>query len=303
MTPAKGASRGSLREGVERAAAGLDRFLFEQAEVDVCVRLRVMYACVLLVYLSTWWFDAGFWFSNHGVLQADTAARLHGGWAGGIAVWFPSSPFGVRCVLAVMLLQTLALGCGIHSRLQACGLWVLLTAFQMRNPLILDGEDTVFRMLAFFMIWMPLDAKWSLSRRWGWQRKLPSVNAWAIRLPQLYVSLIYASAAWSKLLAPSWRDGSAFFYVTQMDDLYGRGALPEWITGSLDGIRAATWGILVLECVLPALLWWPRTRRVAVVLGITMHLAMEYTMHLYLFQWIMVVALCTFWPASRRRVA
>ena len=62
----------------------------------------------------------------------------------------------------------------------------------------------------------------------------------------------------------------------------------EWL------IRLTTWGTMVVEACLPFLLFLSRTRRVGIVLGVVLHLSMEYSMHLFLFQWIMMLGLLAF---------
>ena len=59
-------------------------------------------------------------------------------------------------------------------------------------------------------------------------------------------------------------------------------------------IRAATWSALAIEAALPILLWFRPTRRPAIVAGIGLHLAIEASMNLFLFEWIMILGLLSF---------
>ncbi len=285
-----------------------DHFLFASCSPATCVLLRVAYAALLLVYVSVWSLDAVRWFSDAGVLQAETARELSPSPAWALFNWVPATPAVVKVCLTILGIQSLCLLLGIGSRFQAACIFLWLVSFQARNPIIGDSEDKVFRVFAFCLIFMPLDHAWSLGKRWcpkcyGWQALRESAlssatrdqaAAWGLRLLQIHLSLLYLSAAASKWLGTAWRDGSALFYVFQMDNLFGRGPLPAFLLESESWIRVATWSVLVLETALPFALWYRRTRLAAVVLGIGLHLGMEYTMHLFLFQWIMIVSLLSF---------
>ncbi len=64
------------------------------------------------------------------------------------------------------------------------------------------------------------------------------------------------------------------------------------------GIAALTWGTLIVEGLLPLALWFRPTRHAAMVVGIAFHLLIELNMHLFLFEWIMIVGLLSFWDRS-----
>ncbi len=108
------------------------------------------------------------------------------------------------------------------------------------------------------------------------------------------MTMIYLSAGVSKLAGQSWWDGSAMFYVSRMENYGGRHWLPMIWTETPWMMQWATWLGLLLELSLPVLLWLKRTRRLAIVLGIVFHLAIESILNLFLFEWIMILGLLTF---------
>lgn len=258
--------------------------------------IRIAYAALLLVCTVVWMMDAKLWFTDTGPLTARSAQALSNGQQLSIFFLFPSSIWLVQLSLLLLFVQSWLLLLGCWSRFQIACIFLWLVSFQHRNLLICDGEDTVFRLFSFFMIWMPLDHRWSLLRwRFGWPRSLAgSENAWALRLIQFEITAIYASNAWSKFQGDTWRDGTALYYVSQMTDMFGRGWLPtslfevEWL------VKLGTWSVLVCEMILPIALWLGPTRRLAIGLGIALHLAIEYAMTLFLFEWIMLVGLMAF---------
>jgi hypothetical protein len=52
--------------------------------------------------------------------------------------------------------------------------------------------------------------------------------------------------------------------------------------------------VLALEWGLPVLLWVKRSRKAAIIVGIAFHLAVDWTMNLFLFHWIMILGLVSF---------
>ncbi|MEZ6136482.1 MAG: HTTM domain-containing protein [Pirellulaceae bacterium] len=277
----------------------IDRFLFGSGTPEVCSAIRIAYALLLLVLVIVWCLDATVWFSDHGVLRASSAEEIsqHAHWS--LFFWLPQRDEYVYAGLGLLLVHGALMLCGCWSQIQAACIFVWLTSFHHRNPLICDGEDTVFRLFAFFMVFMPLDTCWAV-----WRKRVPAnsdssgssnrASAWALRLMQFEVTAIYLSTAISKWQGQTWRDGTALFYVSRMDDVFGRLWLPDFLFETAWIVHLATWSVLAVETLLPLLLWLPPTRRMAIALAIALHLSIEYSMHLFLFEWIMIVGVMSF---------
>jgi hypothetical protein len=119
-------------------------------------------------------------------------------------------------------------------------------------------------------------------------------TAWALRLVQFQITVIYLSTAWEKWQGQTWRDGSALYYVSLMDDLFGKFWLPSFLYESQSILVICTWCVVLLEAALPLFLWLPWTRRGALLVAICFHLAIEYSMNLFLFEWLMILGLISF---------
>jgi Vitamin K-dependent gamma-carboxylase len=272
-----------------------DRFLFESCDPTIASVLRIGFAILLLINTSVWMLDGERWFSDAGVLKAETVPGLSE-----IPYWsvflLSSSNVFVQFGLLALMLHSLLLLVGRWSRFQAACIFFWLVSFQHRNPLICDGEDTVFRLFAFFFIFLPLDHAWSISNGFRKTAILAAdrSSAWGLRLIQFQMTAIYLSAAYSKLQGTTWRDGSAMFYVFLMDDYMGRNGISEWALDSPWVIRCLTWAAIMIELALPFALWCKYTRRFAVLLGIGFHLSLELSMNLFLFEWLMILGLLSF---------
>ena len=204
----------------------LDRFLFESCDAAMASCLRIGYAILLLIYIAVWMPDAEMWFSDSGVVRSETiqSTGTYPQWS--LLFYLPESLGSPQRVLAVLATHAVLLLFGCYSRVQAACIFLWLTSLQHRNPIICDGEDTVFRLLAFFMIFLPLDHVFTVRRygqnlrRWRDLSVGDRSSAWAMRLVQLQVTALYASTAWSKWQGETWRDGTALYYVSMMGDVF-----------------------------------------------------------------------------------
>lgn len=284
----------------ERFLTKYDQFLFESCDPRICSYLRLMIGVLLIPYGTLWLLDASTWFTASGVLSGETAQQLYSTSRLSLLFLTESMPWVVYIWLAIFLAQSVLLLLGFHSRFQAACLFLTLSAFQHRNPLIVDGEDNVLRLLLFTMIFMPLDYALAVRRRP--QQRSPSqdrASAWALRLVQFELTAIYFSTAWCKWQGSTWRDGTALYYVSRMDDLFGRIPVPDTLFETLWIVQLSTWSVLALETMLPFAFWIKPLRKLAIVLAIGLHLSIELTMHLFLFEWIMIAALIVFVQPER----
>ncbi len=272
-----------------------DRFLFETCDPRIVPVLRIGFGLIILVHALVMWPDAYRWYSDDGVLRVETAKHFLGPSAWSLLFVLPSTELIVRCCLGAMVVHASCMILGVYSRFQSAAIFLWLVSFQNRNPFVIDGEDTLMRMFAFFLLWMPLDSAWSILRcRNGSQESNPSpASAWGLRLMQFQMAALYASTAICKLEGITWSNGTATWYVSRMADNYGRWIPATWFDVP-NFVLLTTWGALFIEASLPIALWFRSTRKFAILAGIALHLGIEVSMNLFLFQWLMILGLMSF---------
>ena len=277
--------------------AAFDRFCFDPIDLRLIGVIRVLYAALIFVNAAAWGPDLLLWFGESGVMPYAAARELGDPDTLTLFALLPKSDLTVQIAYGLLLLHAVLLGIGFWSRSQAIGTYVWLISFQHRHVTLFDGEDTVFRLLGAALVFLPLAHCYSLDAWLARRRGRPYARvgiAWALRLVQLEMSAIYMSTAWEKLRGTDWPDGTALYYVSRLDDLFGHFPIPSALLESLTVLKLMTWSVLAIEVSLPFLLWIPRTRRLGLLLGVALHLGIEYSMSLFLFEWVMLLGLLAF---------
>ena len=196
------------------------------------------------------------------------------------------------------MLQITLLMIGFFSRFQAICVFLWFVSFHHRHYMIFDAQDNVFRLFGFFLIFLPLGCSYSvdkmLQRPLGKNDQQPQIKPiWALRLIQIQVCLIFFAGAWIKLQDQHWVEGTALYYITRLDN-FCHFPLPTQLFEQMWAIHLMTWSVLIIEVVVPFAIWFKRTRRSALLLTLGLHVAIFYSMNIFLFQWLMLVGWLSF---------
>lgn len=277
-----------------------NEFFHEPADPHVCALIRIAYGSLMLVYVAVLWPDVTLWYGEHGVLPVATAHAMWGDmrafrWS--VLDWLPPGDLWLQVYIGVFFVQAVCLLTGFGSRFNAICTWIWLISFQNRNTLITDGEDKVFHLVGLYLIFMPLGHAWSLDsllrKRWNLPALTPA-SGWAVTLLQIQMALIYMSAAIMKMTGEAWLNGTAMYYVSRLDDYFGRFPTPRFLFDSPMFVALFTWSVIAVEFCVPLLIWFKETRLVCLALVLLFHVGCDYTMNLFLFQWIMLVGWMSF---------
>ena len=226
-----------------------DEFFHSNTGMEGCRiagKLRVAYATLLFTNLWYTSLDLDFFFlpSHHGVLDLETVGRktLNSDYLWTIMTALPNTDTSWYVVWGLAMVQALLLGLGIgYPRLQACCVYFWLCQIHFTNGALWNGEDTVFRILGFLLIFFPLhyynikeevwdkmgsDAKGRGEERNGNDRKGEydgsddkhcesscfqnhhSWPMWPFRLMQIEMCIIYISTGVLKMSGKDWENGT-----------------------------------------------------------------------------------------------
>jgi len=195
----------------------------------------------------------------------------------------------------------LALAVGYRTRLATVVSLVLLASLHVRNPLLLNGGDSVLRRLLLWMVLLPLGSRWSLDalRRGATDdrpRRAPVVTVASAGL-LLQVVAVYLVNGLFKLRSDAWTRGVALQYVFSLDQITVLLGDALATRPALLGVIEPVWlGLLFGSVGLVALTGRRRTALVCAFAGA--HLSMFLTMRLGIFPLISLAALVPFLPPS-----
>ena len=196
--------------------------------------------------------------------------------------------------LAILLILS-AIGIIIGWRVRGCLLAAWLITLSLHNATwpLLNGGDTLMRMLLFWGMFLPWFQKTAQGGS-GINRLAPSMGTLAIMLQMV---LVYVCSAVLKS-NEDWLSGRALEGCLS-NDLYATPigkALVNW-PGCL---KILTWATLGLEWVAPLILLFgqprPTLRLTAVIALVAMHLIIMLTMHVGLFSLVSIAGLSLFLP-------
>lgn len=277
-----------------RAGAAWERFFYARTDDRLGGVLRVLFAVVCGLNMALLGLDLDLFYSEAGVLPYEVGRAIVDPDTWTLFSLLPRGDGAVRLAWGVLMLQLVLLGLGVWPRLQAACVFLWLCSFQHRGIILFDAEDNVFRLLAFFLVFMPLHRHAALPRLAGRGAEDGTWAIWPFRLFQLQMCLIFASTALLKWSAPEWRDGTAMYYVVHVDDLYGKVFNPALLFGWMLPLKLITWGTLALETAAPVAIWSRRARRPLLVALVVFHVGVDLAMNLNLFHWIMIVGWLSF---------
>jgi len=266
------------------------------ADTRVLAGLRIGYASLLLIH---WWVflpEVEMLWSDHGVLPLSQLGAVASGFVPTLFHALPRSTSVVYFAYGLLGFHAVLLLAGYRTRFQAVAVLVWLVSFQNRNPLILNGQDAVLRLIGFWLLLLPIGEAWSLDAiaARGKPRGTVRVDAWPLRLLQVQVALVMLAAGIWKLRGDDWIDGTALYYVTRLEGFWGNLPVPEALLSSSTALRFLTYATLAIELTVPLLIWLPKFRRAALATALGFHLALAYAMNLFLFEWIMILGWCAF---------
>jgi predicted DCC family thiol-disulfide oxidoreductase YuxK len=212
-------------------------------------------------------------FSSAGVLPDGTASPLLGLFPNVLALL--DSPAFVQGLLALALAASLALALGWRDRIAALVLAYLWACFFGRNPLIANPSLPYVGWMLVAHACLPrapfgsLEARGRVDPDGGWV--LPRgvwVAAW------IALAVGYSYSGFTKLVSPSWLDGTALERV--LANPLARPGLARDLLLDVPAplLRAATWGALALELLFAPLALVRRLRPLLWTAMLAMHLAL-----------------------------
>jgi hypothetical protein len=283
------------------AARAWDTFFFTSADPRPLACIRI--ATGLLLLWSFLWLgaDLSAWLGPEGWIDPGTAREMLPPTAWSFWLWLPpgliAPAYGL--VLAVLVAFTL----GFASPVSAALAWAAVASTNRRVPIMLFGFDSVVATWAFYLAVSTASGQaFSLDRLLRRRRRggpdlptEPTVSAnLGLRLIQLHLCLIYASAGLAKLQGTPWWDGSALGMLLGNSDF--RPFDLDFVADFPSLLQLGTHLTIALELLYPILIWLPAWRPWMLLGALGMHASIALSMGLTEFSLVMLVGNLAFVP-------
>jgi hypothetical protein len=272
---------------------------FEPVPTSTLAIVRLAFGVLVFAWTVSLTPDLSAFFTRGGIFPAQIT---------GAGVWgvlgVASSGWAVIAVYAALLVASLALAAGWHTRLAAIVVFVGLMSLERRNPWVFNGGDGLLRIVAFYLMLSPAGAALSVDRRrrhpdcfWEFPARAP----WALRLMQIQVSVVYVGGVWDKVQGAAWNNGTAVSYALRVSDIAGL-PTPAFLSHSPVVVNLLTYGTLATELAIGVLVW-TGLRRWVLLVGILFHLSIGWSIRVGFFGLTMFVLYLSFldpdWAAQR----
>ncbi len=205
--------------------------------------------------------------------------------------------FVIAGILSVLLML------GYRTRLVTVLSWLFLVSLNNRNLMIQQAGDELLSVLAFWAIFLPIGARYSVDAalKPDDQPRPPdayfSIATFAMLLQVIYVYVIGALLKDSPIWMPG---GQGIYYAMHLDSLAT--PLAHWFRQYGAILQVLTYYVWTLELLAPLLvfspIWHLPLRLVAMVLLITMHLGFFLFLEIGLFPFISITSLLLFTPGA-----
>jgi hypothetical protein len=241
------------------------------------------------------------WYGPHGVTSADAVHRYW--WLDeprlDIFLLVPNTETGVMALWYVFVAAVVCLLIGLWTRAAAVVVTIFLISMDNRQPFAINGGDAMMRLLAGYLIFSEAGAAFSVDRliqRWrnptfGIESRPKPVPQWGQRMIQVQMAITYWSTFCAKISGAQWIDGTAVYYATRLDDMINH---PMFLYDSLLFCKFLTWYTLLFEGAMFSLIWIRDLRYWVLAGTLVMHLGIDYSINLPVFEWIFMTSFIVF---------
>ena len=291
-------------ESLKKSLGLAQRIIKETFSVDLrsLALLRMGLGAILMADLILRALDLRMFYSDTGVLPRAilfekflNSARFSLYFVNGNA-WFVAMLFFVAFLFAFLLFI------GYKTRISTFISWVLLVSLQVRNPLVLNGGDTLLRMLLFWSLFLPLGTKYSLDNAFNKKRDFLPKNFFSAGVTGLFlqVAMAYWFAASFKLHGKSWMSGQAIYYTLNIDQFSTHFGL--FLLGFPAILTFLTYFTVSLQIIGPFLLLSPIYKSFFRTLGVSFfvlfHAGIASTLRIGAFPFIGMLSVLAFLPSE-----
>jgi len=267
---------------MQRAWEAWSAWWFSDVDLRNVALLRIGFGLLALWMYVPMWGDLSWALADSGVFPLAERASAYGPHRITLFAnpWLQIGDLAtIRLLFAGFLGVLVMVVLGVFSRFSVLVAWLFVVSMANRNAVWSDGSDVVLKVFGFYLLFMPTGRVWSVDaiRRGGQPNP---ASAWALRLFQLQVCILYVKTGLVKFFNSQWQAGDAVFQALSTEYFWRfrmEGVLSstvvQWICEFMN------WATLVFEIGFP-LVFFSRFRRPFLLFGVVLHVGVVLQMNL-----------------------
>lgn len=268
-------------------------FFFLPQDVHSVVFLRIAFGIIVLIQWFSIWQSLELFWGPDGLVSLDTAVKYNDVWRFSFFEFLPNDQRVPIFLSLLLFLGTFGMIVGFFTKASIGLAFFTLISFHNRNIYILNSGDIVVRNFLFLLLFTHCGDIFSVDHWIRRKRGLVGLepvekSPWALRLIQIQFCIIYVATVMFKVKGSMWADGTAVYTATRLDEFV---RMPLGILNNLATIKFLTWSTLLVELALGTLVWVKDLRYWILLAGVALHLGIEMSMVIPLFEWIMIAAM------------
>lgn len=290
---------------IKETAKAIDTFLFKPQPVNSVALMRIFLGVVLFIHWFSIWGHLEVFWGPESIISLNTSLERTADFRINIFGYLPDDPRTAQLMALLHLSGVIGMIFGFFTRISIAIAFFTLVSFHARNHFILNSADVIMRNMLFFLFFTYSGDLYSIDawiRRARGMVQVPQERApWALRLIQFQFCVIYIATVMYKMKGVYWAEGTAIYYATRLDE-FVRIAVP--LLNYMVVIKVLTWMTLIVEFALGTFVWFKDLRYWILLAGVGLHLGIEVTMNIPLFEWIMIVSMmCMVDPYDLEKVS
>jgi hypothetical protein len=203
--------------------------------------------------------------------------------------------YGVSSTICSSILLGLAyLSCtmivvGFYGRAAAVYLLLFIYSYAVSFNLFAFGVDTLFGMTCFYILLLPVDDYCSIRSHFGMIKYKSDLSPF-YKLLQIHVAIIYFTTGLNKFFGDGWFTGENMWKLSFLPSFSNIFHIDKTGFVQYPIVYMIAGGFTVLsELLHPFLMYWKKTRKVALIAIVLLHLGIIVVMNLFYFGFVMII--------------
>lgn len=273
----------------------LNNFFSKSFTPDFIVFFRVSIGIIVLMHFLSFWNDFDLLYTNSSIIPLELHTiygEYHILTVESILLFLNNFFDDYQSILFfkfTYIFLCLMVISGFFSRLSAIALIILQISFIKSGSLFFYGADFFTSMSLFYIVIFPSSSYFSIQKKLfpSFSGSKQSITL-CKRLIQTHLCLAYFFSGLDKILGFNWWNGESVWKAVHLPNLYSFVEIGNHIQNPIFYIVLG-WGVIIIELFYPIFININKTRKIWLMLTISMHLGIVLSFNLFFFSSIMIV--------------